>query len=189
MNRRDLLKQSAFLTGGALTAGMLGGFWSCRSEANSGVDWTPEFFTDIQGKNLAEVADRIIPRTDTPGAKDVGAHEVIDQIVKHCTVAEEQRRLQSGLDALNAKAQEQHGADFYTLSPADMDALLTTEAEAARDADGDHWWRGMKYLAMMTYFTSEAGATEHLQYEPNPGPYQGCLPLAEVGNGRAWGLE
>ena len=188
MNRRDLLKRSALAAGGALTVGMVSGFWGCRTEANSGVNWTPEFFTELQGKNLAEVADRIIPRTDTPGAKDVGAHEVIDQIVAHCTEPEQQGDLQQGLEALNAKAQETHGADFYTLSPAKMDELLTAEAQAAQ-ADDRHWWRGMKYLAMMTYFTSEAGATEHLQYEPNPGPYQGCLPLADVGNGRAWGLE
>ena len=168
--------------------GLVSGFWSCRSTTNTGVDWQPTFFTELQGKNLAEVADRIIPRTDTPGAKDVGAHEVIDEIVKNCTAAPEQARLQSGLDALNTKAQDAHGSDFYQLDPPTMDALLTEEAQAAQGQD-EHWWGGMKYLALMTYFTSEAGATEHLQYEPNPGPYQGCVPLADVGEGKAWGLE
>ena len=189
MNRRDLLKRSAVMTGGALTLGMVSGFWSCRNAANSGVNWQPEFFTELEGKNLAEVADRIIPRTDTPGCIDVGAHEVIDQIVATCTEAEEQGRLRAGLEALNVKAQSAHGSDFYQLAKADMDALLTQEAQAAAASEAPHWWSGMKYLAMMTYFTSEAGATEHLQYEAVPGPYQGCLPLADVGNGRAWGLE
>jgi gluconate 2-dehydrogenase gamma chain len=39
-------------------------------------------------------------------------------------------------------------------------------------------------MVTVGYFTSEPGATVALKYEPVPGAYHGCVPLAEIG--RAW---
>lgn len=48
------------------------------------------------------------------------------------------------------------------------------------------FWRTVKRLTVVAYYTSEAGATEELRYDPVPGTYRGCVPLAEVG--RTWAL-
>ena len=47
----------------------------------------------------------------------------------------------------------------------------------------------VKELTLLGYFTSEVGATQVLQYNPLPGPYRGCVPLAQAGNGRLWAEE
>jgi len=39
----------------------------------------------------------------------------------------------------------------------------------------------MKELTVVGFFTSEPGCKQVLQYEPVPGAYHGCIPLAEVG--------
>jgi gluconate 2-dehydrogenase gamma chain len=39
----------------------------------------------------------------------------------------------------------------------------------------------LKELTLLGFFTSEPGATKVLQYNQVPGPYKGCVPLAEVG--------
>ncbi|MDQ2656828.1 MAG: gluconate 2-dehydrogenase subunit 3 family protein, partial [Bacteroidota bacterium] len=44
----------------------------------------------------------------------------------------------------------------------------------------------MKELTMLGFFTSQAGATQVLQYEAVPGAYKGCIPLSEAGNGKTW---
>ena len=43
-----------------------------------------------------------------------------------------------------------------------------------------------KELTLLGFFTSEPGATQVLQYEPVPGAYHGCIPIAEAGNGKQW---
>jgi hypothetical protein len=40
-------------------------------------------------------------------------------------------------------------------------------------------------LTLLGYFTSEAVGRHVTHYNPIPGPFQGCVPLAELGN-RAW---
>jgi hypothetical protein len=46
-----------------------------------------------------------------------------------------------------------------------------------------------KELTMLGFFTSEIGATQILQYIAVPGPYRGCLPLSQTGNGKTWATE
>ena len=44
-------------------------------------------------------------------------------------------------------------------------------------------------LTLLGYFVSQPGATQVLQYNPLPGPFRGCVPLAEAGNGKTWATE
>ena len=44
----------------------------------------------------------------------------------------------------------------------------------------------VKELTMLGFFTSEAGATQVLQYQAVPGAYKGCVPVSEAGNGKTW---
>jgi hypothetical protein len=46
-----------------------------------------------------------------------------------------------------------------------------------------------KELTLLGFFTSQVGATQVLQYDPVPGAFHGCVPLAEAGNGKTWALE
>ncbi|NJM26523.1 MAG: gluconate 2-dehydrogenase subunit 3 family protein [Bacteroidia bacterium] len=74
------------------------------------------------------------------------------------------------------------------LSPEDQAAYVTAMHEEALKAEGGErpFIMQMKELTMLGYFTSEAGATQVLQYEAVPGAYHGCIPLSEAGNGKTW---
>jgi len=47
----------------------------------------------------------------------------------------------------------------------------------------------MKELTLLGFFSSQAGATQVLQYEAVPGGFQACIPIAQAGNGKQWATE
>lgn len=46
------------------------------------------------------------------------------------------------------------------------------------------FYRMLKELTLVGYYTSEIGASQELQYVHTPGRYDGCIPIEELG--RAW---
>jgi gluconate 2-dehydrogenase gamma chain len=192
MDRREALKRTALLMGGVVSApAIMGILKGCT--AKPGIDWKPVFLTEDQASVVTQVAEIIIPRTDTPGAKDVGVPSFIDQILKEVYSAEDQKFFTDGLLAFNEEAKKEHGDFFAALADEDQVALVrkvhdqAVEAERATDpAPKRPFILAMKELTMLGFFTSEAGATQVLQYLPVPGAYKGCIPLSEAGNGKTW---
>jgi hypothetical protein len=127
-----------------------------------------------QAELLATIAEHILPETDTPGARAVGVHRFIDAMVAESYGAEERRQFLTGLAAFDDRA-------FLTRSPSDQLALLSE-----LDRAGDPFFRSLKDLTLVGYYTSEIGATRELQYAPLPGRYNGCVPLAQIG--RTWAV-
>jgi len=154
--------------------------------------------TDEQGALVAEVAEIMIPRTDTPGAKDVGIPSFIDLMLKDAYPKEDQARFIAGLKQFDAQAHEQYGRGFMQLDPAQRSALVQTANDSAVAAERSNLGTAplprpfvlmTKELTLLGYFTSQVGATRVLQYNPVPGPFHGCVPLAEAGNGKTWAVE
>ena len=48
--------------------------------------------------------------------------------------------------------------------------------EAAPDTSPDHYFRMMKELALLGYFTSEIGCTQAMRYVESSGRYDPCVP-------------
>lgn len=48
------------------------------------------------------------------------------------------------------------------------------------------FFRTVKELTLLGYYTSQAGATRELRYAQVPGRFEGCVPLAKIG--RAWAV-
>ncbi|TLY53848.1 MAG: gluconate 2-dehydrogenase subunit 3 family protein, partial [Gammaproteobacteria bacterium] len=96
MNRREVLQQVAWLMGGTLSApAVLGVLEGCRAAENAA--WKPQFLSERQAELVAEVAEIMIPRTATPGAKDVGVPAFIDAMLKEAYPREDRERYLSGL--------------------------------------------------------------------------------------------
>ena len=199
MNRREVLEKSALALGYALTGPTLAGLLQgCK--AQPGLTYTPEFFTEDQAALVSELAEILLPRTDTPGAKDAGVPAFIDGMLKEVYTRDQQAVFMKGLAEFDAKAQAAFGSSFADGKPEDRLALVSKvheEAMAGRTGGGTSggWWNSaggggkpfiieMKELTLTGFFTSEPGATQVLQYNQVPGPYKGCVPLTEVG--KAW---
>jgi gluconate 2-dehydrogenase gamma chain len=200
MNRREAIKQVAWLMGGVVSApAILGVLSGCSPKGQPGAAWKPVFLNDGQGAVVAEVAELMIPRTDTPGAGDVGVPAFIDLMLKDCYPKEDQERFIRGLNALDEDAKAAHGKGFMQLDPGQRMALVQKVHDAAaaeerkKDAPPAELERPfvlmMKELSMLGYFTSKVGATQVLQYVAVPGAFHACIPIAEAGNGRTWAVE
>lgn len=187
MDRREALKRTALMMGGIISAPTIVGILN-GCTAKPSINWKPVFFSEDQGILITQLADIIIPKTDTPGAKDVGVPAFIDSMVKDVYKKEEQESFSKGLELFDADAQKEYGDRFIELSPEKQLEYVTKVHEAAikQPSDDRPFILKMKELTVSGFFTSEVGATQVLQYDVVPGAYHGCLPLAETGNGKTW---
>lgn len=131
---------------------------------------------------LAEVADVIIPETDTPGAKEAGAEQFIIRVLRDCHVLSEQETFYAGLAKVDEASKKAHGKLFVELD-------LEQKNEIVQDATKTNkaFFKQMKALTVTGYFTSEIGATQALEYLPIPGRFEGDIPL-EPGQ-KAWAIS
>jgi glucoside 3-dehydrogenase (cytochrome c) hitch-hiker subunit len=114
MNRRELLQQVAWLMGGAVsTPAVLAVLNGCSRKP--GVS-APLVLDEGQRAIIAEVAEIIIPRTDTPGAKDADVPRFIESMLQDAFSSEEQQSFISGLQDFAVAAQRAHGKPFLQLS-------------------------------------------------------------------------
>lgn len=195
MNRRELLQRTSLLIGGSLLGadGLLA----------KNVDWDalddlPEdyknlgLFTKAQVKLMNEVADTIIPTTDTPGARAAKVGQFMAVIVSDCYEPDEQKRFMDGLATLDAEVKKRYGKKSFTkLSPGQRTEFLTALDKERREFqknkkkdDPSHYFQVMKDLVLWGYFTSEIGATQALRFVEYPGKY---TTIDYKKGDRAWG--
>ena len=212
MNRREALIRVAGLMGGTLSASALLAldkvYAGTSGLASGGVHpaanaqpatAAPSVLSDSQRAIVSGVADIIIPRTDTPGALDVGVPAFIDLMLKDVYLPADRDRYLAGLSAFDSEANTQHGKSFVALEPTERLALVKKFHAAAiaeeRRAHTQHarvprpFILMTKELTLLAFFTSEVGATKVLQYVAIPGSWHGCLPLQQAGNGKTWAFE
>jgi gluconate 2-dehydrogenase gamma chain len=198
MNRREVLEKAALVLGYAITGPTLVGVMNgCKAAPE--LNYKPVFFTEDQARLIAEMAEIILPRTTTPGAKDVGVPSFIDNMLKEVYLEKEQESFIQGLIGFDEEAKKSKGDNFINLDAEEQVAFVKEQQakalEGSAGSGSQGWWNTgggndrpfilkVKELTILGFFTSQAGATEVLQYNPVPGPYQGCVPLEKVG--KAW---
>ena len=198
MNRREALRRTALALGytisAPLAAAVLNG---CAAKPD--MAFVPKFFNEEQARLISILAETILPRTDTPGAIDAGVPGFIDDMVATVYSAEQQKNFTDDLTAFAEQAKKEIGDDFIDATPEqqlDYVKKMNTELLSGNDASqSEGWWAAgsgkskpffleIKEVTILGFFTSEAGATQVLQYNQVPGPFKGCVPLSEVG--KAW---
>jgi hypothetical protein len=180
ISRREAIRRAALAAGVIVSAEWL-----------SIVDGAPPAAL-AQGARLAPahaaiagaVADRILPRTDTPGAADVGVPAFLDLLYAEFMTPAEQKTLTSGLDAVEKAAQSARGASFVSL-PVDRQDDVLRRIAAAEEAQEGGFFRLIRSATILGYFTSEPVGRNVLHYDPVPGAYDGCVPIDQVGR-RNW---
>jgi hypothetical protein len=174
MQRRELLKLIAAATGCALVG--IDGAGAAPAAA------TASPFSKHDRAMLDEIAETILPRTDTPGAKDAAVGAFIARYAPACYEPAQLRILQQGIVTVDALMRARTGASFLRASPAQRQSLLTeVDLQARRHAReagaaAPHYFTLMKQLTLLGFFTSEPGSTRVLRYRPVPGKYKGCVP-------------
>jgi hypothetical protein len=194
MNRRELLAQLALATGSALAshfaqAALKGAALHAHPEASA--------LSPPQRRMVEQLAELILPKTDTPGAIEAGVPAFIDQIVTAWYTPAERRIFLEGLAQLNADCTQSWGKPFAECSPSQQtEALTRAEARsaayrpqapgkirAAPEEDSPFFYK-LKLLTVLGYYTSEVGSQQELSYNPVPGRYEGDIDFDKVG--RQW---
>lgn len=188
MNRRDAVRNVAIIMGGALTASTLSVMLdSCHSgpEQGKGRD-----FTEDEQKMVNRMTDIIIPRTDTPGAVDAGVPAFVVMMMQECYPDDDQKQFHDGLAAFDRFSKDHYGSSFLKLpedkqesAVSDLDKTVLGNGKKEGDKDLS-FYRKLKELTLLGFFTSEPGATKTLRYVQIPGRYDGCVPY-EKGE-KAW---
>jgi hypothetical protein len=96
-----------------------------------------------------------------------------------------QQVFRDGMIALEDRCRMLHGSGFVETAPAERLALLEMldreqHAYMASREPGapPHYFRLMKELALLGYFTSEIGYTQAMRYVESPGRFDPCVPHA-----------
>lgn len=131
-----------------------------------GSGWTPRLLTPAQAELLATLCEHILPRTDTPGARDAAVHEFID-LELSLADGDEQLAALGGLDWIDRRAAKLHGSSFLALSNEQQVALLREISDEHGNhppelAAGAAFFRDLKRRTLFAFYTSKVGRTEAL---------------------------
>lgn len=187
MNRRELLKMISAVTGTAMIGGAAIGSSALLSGCAT-APTTPIRLTAADMALLDEIAETIMPRTDTPGAKDAEVATFMAVYVPDCYTLEEQAVFYKGLQTIEANCHKTYDRGFMALTPAERTSFITQLDQEARatTAKGDaaHYFTMIKQLTLFGFFTSEVGTTQVLRHVPIPGRFDGAMPYKP--GDRAW---
>lgn len=197
IDRRKALKALAF---GGIGAGVVAA-WVARlgevafAHGAQGVrpgagarEWSPQALTPHQNETVITVSELIIPHTETAGARAARVNEFIDTVLADAPKADRDRFVR-GLDWIDARSTERHGATFVAATPPQQIALLTEisgpAAEAPADKVGTEFFQAIKTLTITGYYTSEVGMREELGDDGRMAftAYAGCTHPEHKGEG------
>lgn len=196
IDRREAIRRVSAMLGGAAFIGGSALMTACARERGGGVDSatvvgaTPEprqtMFSADEVAYLDEIADTILPETATPGAKAARCGSFMAVMVQDCYTTQDQEIFRAGLGSLNEASVKGNGVPFMQATPEQRTVLLTAIDKAAIDYqaakksdDPNHYFRMVKELTLLGYFTSAVGMTKALRYVETPGRFDPCVPHAK----------
>jgi len=146
---------------------------------------------------IAELAETIIPRTDTPGAKDAHVEEFIILMIKESD-HKSQHNFLAGLASLENYTADKFGRSFIACTPQQkFDILKHFEDKATYSIGilnkinnkflGAPFFNKLKDLTVEGYCTSQLGATQGMAYNYIPVKFEACIPLQK--NQKAWATK
>ena len=190
LERREILRRAAWILGGAISApAALAVLQGCSAKEKSAGVATPglKFLRPDQYLVVAEIAEIMLPKTDTSGAKDVGVPAFIDVALDAVYDQEAKDRFNSGFAEFEKTAKD-GGKGFLEQEPAARAAFVKTSLEAALAGERNPkpFILMTRELALLGYFTSKPGITENMTYEAVPTAYHGCVPISQMKTPAYW---
>lgn len=215
MKRRELLKNlglgAGFLVVGPTTLSLLE---SCKNEPR--YSWEPTFLSASSGFALQQILDVIIPETETPGASQLNLAQFIDAYVNEVVSLDARDNFKEIAEAFSKTFEADFGkgegegspeefreivAKYLRATPAQQEEYdkRLTETQDPQDKDPNvegidpkagaySYLSNVRDLAIWGWKTSEKIGEDVLWYDPIPGEYIPCVPVEEVGNGKAMSL-
>jgi hypothetical protein len=193
MNRRDALERVSMILGVSIIGGTAF-LQGCKPMDKKTMDGSGKSLFTLSAEQIAfldEIADTIIPTTDTPGAKAAKVGSFMNTMVADCYKEADQKIFVDGIAKIDEASKKANGKGFMEAGAQQRTSLLSelnkqlkAYNDTKKDGDPNHYFGMMKQLTLLGYFTSEIGATQALRYIAVPGKFQGCVPYAK--GDKAW---
>lgn len=188
MNRRELITRMTLLMGGSMVYMPLFISGCNHKSGKSRVSFSA---TEIEF--LDEIAEIMIPETDTPGAKKAEVGQFLANIVPVLLDKINLESFKTGLYQIEENFKNDYGHSFLTGSSEDrLDCLNRLDNEIAAydrtkaENDPEHFLKLMKDLIVFGFLTSEKGSKEVLRYIQTPGRHEACILYAD--GEKAWAI-
>jgi hypothetical protein len=200
MTRREAVQRVAALLGGTALVGgdRLFAFSFEPAVIEQAIAQGTGAFTAADVALLDEIAETILPETSTPGAKAAKVGAFMALMVSEAYDERERQVFQQGLRQLDEACRQAHASPFMQASPAQRQSLVEAldreqhavmedrapkrrvraPAGAPPSDEPAHYFRMMKELALLGYFTSEIGCTKAMRYVESPGRFAPDVPYA-----------
>ncbi|MFD1770604.1 gluconate 2-dehydrogenase subunit 3 family protein [Sphingobacterium suaedae] len=199
MNRREAIQRVAMLIGGSVIGANLF-LEGCTRPASKDV---AALFEKDTVNLLGDLAEAILPKTSTPGAKEAGVGEFIPVMIRDCYNETDQKAFLEGLANVDDRAKKEFGKKFQELTKEEQLQFVNKydkEAEAFQKDRGtkqgeilakakeqgkneeeaeylpNNFFHMLKQLTLTGFFTSEVGMTKALRFVKIPGKYDGNYP-------------
>ena len=139
--------------------------------------WKPRLLQESEVETVASLAERIIPETDTPGARRALVHQYIDFVLAEGN-ASGREQFREGLAWLDKRCGSLFGKQFALLDPGQQDEILTrlSSSPSSEEPAGVSFFSQAKRLTIDGYYRSEAGMTQELSFEGRTflAEFKGC---------------
>lgn len=146
---------------------------------------------------IADIAETIIPRTDSPGATDAGVADCVVKLIGDCESQEVQQSFVNWLKRVERDSEQKYGRSFSCCDYPQRAAILIRYEHNDEQNSlfrkirlrflGMDGMELMKKYTIISYCTSMEGATQALAYDYVPGVYQPCLTM-EAGQ-KCWATK
>jgi hypothetical protein len=167
MERRTALKNVGFSLGSLLTIPA----WADNWNKNDFKEIDTNVFSPLEA-----LVDCIIPESESPGARSIGAHLYIDRMLKDCYEPEVQTLVNTRLKALDSETMAKFKSKFADLKLEDRISVFST-LENSSKKDERQFFSLVKSLTIRAYTSSEYYLKNYRDYEMAPGYFNGCVSV------------
>lgn len=175
MNRRAALQQLMVTSAGLLLIP------SCfNDEKNYAYQLKEMQINNDQRATIAELAEALIPKTSTPGAKDLKIPEFVIRMFRDCESPESQQTLLKGFDAFYEMVKDKTGTSFLKATPQQRSEVLAALEKLDDGSELSSFYKKVKGLTVRGYTQSQHYLTQVQVYELVPARWHGCVPAKQI---------
>jgi hypothetical protein len=188
MNRRTVIKNLALVIGGAALLP------SCiKGNSSASIPLKHLTLNGDQENLIGDICETIIPKTTTPGSKDLKLHLFVLKMVDDCYKKKDQQAFITGLGQFTDLVQKKYSKSFSDLSVAEREAMLNSIDKGFKPkVKGDTgkppkdvpplnvFYGAIKQQTLTGYTTSQYFMTKQIVYELVPGRYNAHFPAKNL---------
>ncbi|WDF54029.1 gluconate 2-dehydrogenase subunit 3 family protein [Mucilaginibacter sp. KACC 22063] len=193
MDRRTAITNLALIIGGAALLP------SCMQDhGKASIALKKISINGDQEKLLADISETIIPKTDTPGAKDLNLHLFVMKMVDDCFSPDDQKAFTNGLDRFAKDAEAKYNKPFGQCTQVqrenilnELDHKLVEQRKQDKKVNGGSsptppqddvlaFYNLVKSQTIFGYTYSKYFMTKQIVYELVPGRYNPHYPVKDI---------